>query len=398
MYKIFYTSSCRCIWVRSSWSNQLQDGRHHFRIGDAHGTEGKHAAVTLRSSYYFDEGAVFDDLEMAEDDSVAVDLLVCTKVDETISEIVDSDREIGDVKGNDHHAARSAWVLDICMDYFSTCNPFMMEVNDILRSKGMGREELGVIQETYRSFAYKKEDIEAKDTIGPDDVCTTKSSIKYLTNFRGRLSLTSLERRVHKQEVDRHLADVVAKYETSETKILNVESLHSTTSDKMFHPWLSPESDGDLLLKFLRTVAQLPKKERMRVLEIGHLVNLPHHVSTDCELEDLIKNFEINVRSVIHRMGVPGAITIARSAKDEYTPKHQVDHIQERVLQVLARVLGSGMDMLLHDLRTEAALKAHYLFVHKVNLTSQSLRGQSLFPLLFLILTAYVLHRAFSAK
>ncbi|KAM6222621.1 UPF0489 protein C5orf22 homolog [Rhynchocyon petersi] len=63
---------------------------------------------------------------------------------------------------------------------------------------------------------------------------------------------------------------------------------------------------------------------------------LPHHVSTEQEIESLIQA----MCQLLKNLPKPTLVTIARSSLDDYCPSEQVDIIQEKVLGVLSSLYG----------------------------------------------------------
>ncbi|CAO2592306.1 UPF0489 protein C5orf22 homolog [Lemmus lemmus] len=64
---------------------------------------------------------------------------------------------------------------------------------------------------------------------------------------------------------------------------------------------------------------------------------LPHHISTEEEIECLIQS----VYYLLKNLPKPTLVTIARSSLDDYCPPEQVDNIQEKVLSVLSSLYGT---------------------------------------------------------
>lgn len=64
---------------------------------------------------------------------------------------------------------------------------------------------------------------------------------------------------------------------------------------------------------------------------------LPHHISTEEEIEYLIQS----VYSLLKSLPEPTLVTIARSSLDDYCPPEQVDIIQGKVLDVLRSLYGT---------------------------------------------------------
>lgn len=137
-YNGFVNNMC---WVRSDWSHQLKDGVYEFKIGEAN----SRAVTTLASSYYFDEGLVYDEIDLS--DIATVSLTVCTS---SSSSIV---------------FPSQAWILDICLDFFSTANPFIKELEELLISEGFEPVDLHVIKEICMNLEYKNEESLLNNTV-----------------------------------------------------------------------------------------------------------------------------------------------------------------------------------------------------------------------------------------
>lgn len=68
--------------------------------------------------------------------------------------------------------------------------------------------------------------------------------------------------------------------------------------------------------------------------------DLPHHESSLEEIKVLIDQF----KTFLHGILIPPTIiTISRSSYDDYCPEHQVEDIQERVLDALKEIYGEKL-------------------------------------------------------
>ncbi|KAL0628642.1 protein C5orf22-like protein [Plecturocebus cupreus] len=79
---------------------------------------------------------------------------------------------------------------------------------------------------------------------------------------------------------------------------------------------------------------------------------LPHHISTEQEIEYLIQS----VHYLLKNLPKPTLVTIARSSLDDYCPSDQVDIIQEKVLSML-RALYGNLDVQVRTLCRQARVQ-----------------------------------------
>ena len=190
LYNRYLTSM---IWIRSPWSNQLDDGKYRFIIGDtAH--DGS-AAVTLPAPYYFDEGIVYTADELDDVNRVEVNVLVRTIDKNDYSDLDDdngSDVDNNNCGENVHRGVHGItpsssssrmWILDVCLDFFSTINPFYLEMKDLFAAEGLPEESIDVLKTVCSSLAYR-----ASDT---------------------QTNLTNLERREQRQSMEEMLQTLV---------------------------------------------------------------------------------------------------------------------------------------------------------------------------------------------
>jgi len=75
------------------------------------------------------------------------------------------------------------WILDVCLDFFSTINPFYLEMKDLFAAEGLPEESIDVLKTVCSSLAYR-----ASDT---------------------QTNLTNLERREQRQSMEEMLQTLV---------------------------------------------------------------------------------------------------------------------------------------------------------------------------------------------
>ena len=162
LYNRYITS---VTWIRSPWSDQLDDGEHCFMIGDT--IDRGSAAVTLPASYYFDEGVVYAADDLDEHRKVEVNVLVETMdTDDNYDDHDDSEKDgrqggineiCKPVESSLPSSSSRTWILDICLDFFSTINPFYLELKDLFTSEGISEDLIDVVKRICSSLAYRSD-------------------------------------------------------------------------------------------------------------------------------------------------------------------------------------------------------------------------------------------------
>ncbi|RLW04508.1 hypothetical protein DV515_00005735 [Chloebia gouldiae] len=183
-----------------------------------------------------------------------------------------------------------AYVLDIDLDFFSVKNPF---------------------KEMYTQTEYKL--------------------LQELYNFK----------KPHKNATEEDLLDCV------ENRVHQLEDLEAAFADlcdsddeETLQKWASYPGMKPLvqLVHSLKTRMESPDYEMVHQAGLTcDYVELPHHVSTEDEIEGFIQSIKV----LLTDLPKPTLVTVARSSLDDYCPSEQVDIIQEKVLDLLHSVYGS---------------------------------------------------------
>ncbi|NWV58670.1 CE022 protein, partial [Malurus elegans] len=183
-----------------------------------------------------------------------------------------------------------AYVLDIDLDFFSVKNPF---------------------KEMYTQTEYEL--------------------LQELYNFK----------KPHKNATEEDLLDCV------ENRVHQLEDLEAAFADlcdnddeETLQKWASYPGMKPLvqLVHSLKTRMESPDYEMVHQAGLTcDYVELPHHFSTEEEIEGLIQSIKV----LLTNLPKPTLVTVARSSLDDYCPSEQVDIIQENVLSLLRSVYGS---------------------------------------------------------
>ena len=273
----------RVTWIRSPWSRQFADGTYSFEIGDRRGGG---SAVSLLEPYYTSEGAAVlrEDLE----NSRPCTLVVSSSVDPACGE---------------------DYILDVCLDYFVTVNPFLGKV---VAAMGAAQQAIEPLIDMYR-IVYEQC---RGDNHGDDG------------------ALRAVEHAV----------------------------LHGARCDEGCTTGEAVMRGIDLFLGAVNVDA-LTEEARSLIVATKFLLLLPHRLPSDAELDASLLQFEEGL-SGLH--APPSLITIARSSDDGYTPAESVDHVQGRVLSALHSFLdGLDMEMELFDLTENPLERSRTIFLNR---------------------------------
>jgi hypothetical protein len=303
------------------------------------------------------------------------------------------------------------WILDICLDYFITVNPFLSELRQLLLLDGLSdggyNIDYGVhmIQNMYGELKYRHQRLDESRSVD---------------------SLRA-ERDMGVHIIDAILSHNIQHESVGSTKVES--SFLSSVPDYLREQFLSsyPIEYREQALETLRIIGQLSPRTTEAIRQAGFALLLPHHISTDEEIDDMLEQLfsflkTLNVRDIRdkatavgsdemcyqtsdvevnppHPPPLPAAVTIARSSDDGFTPSHLVDTLQSKVLARVQefinelsrkaavdeqprasvgekRKLGeivedeegpypANVDLIVHDLREDAVEKCFTMFLNR---------------------------------
>lgn len=182
------------------------------------------------------------------------------------------------------------FVLDIDLDFFSVKNPF---------KEMFTQEEYKILQELY-NFKRPGANLSEEDLV---DIVDT---------------------RIHQLE------DLEAAF----------ADLCDGDDEETVQRWASNPGMGSLvpLVQSLKKRMEVPDYEMVHQAGLTcDYSELPHHISTEQEIEYLIQA----VHYFLKNLPKPTLVTIARSSLDDYCPSEQVDAIQEKVVGMLRSLYGA---------------------------------------------------------
>jgi hypothetical protein len=269
------------LWMRPEWSNQFGDGLYKFNVGN---NENNIGCVDLLHPYYLDEGIVYDTNDIH--DSVPVSLISTTisSLENNISHLAHKTKSITPTAIIDSNNSRTKWVLDICLDYFTTTNPFLTLLeqrlnaicnNDISNTWSINTQEIITITSNmYYNVAFRNVPDVRNNTLSTTAVESNagdSSKCRYQRNefieilnsiyeiyLNRDINLISMHSPLNPFELEFLNMFVNNKYDNNENSALlpidtNI-SLHQLTSDtKLVNDWASVQCAAQFL-KMLHSV------------------------------------------------------------------------------------------------------------------------------------------------
>ncbi|XP_060002902.1 UPF0489 protein C5orf22 homolog isoform X1 [Lagenorhynchus albirostris] len=333
------------IWLHPTWAQQIREGRHHFLVGKDISTTT--IRVTSTDHYFLSDGLYVTEDQLENQKPLQLDVIMvkpyklCNNQEEndTVSSAKKPKLALEDTENTastngescsegleddsvtqrrdqtclqpscscssesqECHTSVStgeilkilekgdAFVLDIDLDFFSVKNPF---------KEMFTQEEYKILKELYQ---FKKPG----------------------TNLTEEDLVDCVDTRIHQLE------DLEAAF----------ADLCDGDDEETVQKWASyPRMESLVpLVQSLKKRMEAPDYEMVHQAGLTcDYSELPHHVSTEQEIEYLIQS----VYYILKNLPKPTVVTIARSSLDDYCPSEQVDTIQEKVISVLRSLYGT---------------------------------------------------------
>eukprot|EP01036_Dinobryon_divergens_P023858 gene23858-32247_t len=288
-------------WIRSPWSYQFADDEKvNIHIFDAICDEtGKKKPFTsyVCSPYYIDDGCAMSESELLSQLSPSSGNCFTFPFNVGTCDSLRSKLQQTTICAG---PGSINWILDICLDYFSTSNPFRSEIIQSL-----------------------KEDLSLED----DSILVSyweiiMNAYQYM-RFRGHDGSRNI-----REWRKRSLA-------TFNSRTLIRES----TNDEAFLALYSEEHMA-MGRAYVDLMGRLCDATRQLIVQAGSMLLLPHHRSNSEEIAALMVGMEGYLGDLLLLNGPPRLVTIAKSAEDGYTPPQQVEELCTAVLAMLCRVFS----------------------------------------------------------
>lgn len=338
-----YAGHVSCVaWLHPYWAQQIREGEHRMAVGRDSSTTT--IRVTSTDNYFLSDGLYVSEKQLENSKPLRLNVVKVNPVKPTHGSLPGENVE-EDIERWFAKRARTEYNTDgeaSCSEPLLTCTDTLQPAEGSYRTGLENDDEEGsttYIIKRISTFLSETEpyildiDLDFFSCKNPFKELYTQEEyaiLKELYNFRGP-SLNAEE-----EELD----------ECVDRRVRQLEDLEAAFADLL-------EDDGDETVTRwashpgMASLAQLVSSLKSRNLcpdyEMVHQagltcdsVELPHHISTDKEIDTLISAVQLFLKA----LPKPTLITMSRSSLDEYCPVEQVDSVQSRVLAVLESLYG----------------------------------------------------------
>ncbi|XP_075600985.1 UPF0489 protein C5orf22 homolog isoform X2 [Balearica regulorum gibbericeps] len=337
------------VWLHPPWAQQISEGKHHFLIGKDLSTTT--IRVTGTDHYFLSDGLYVpaDQLENQKPLNLHVILISPT-------EASNSQEENGEVtpakrlKLNTGDTASTASASSAVAAGDPDHSTPSLKKKEVQNASAPNKAETS--SECSASSSLRNGEYPIKEVV--KDVCQVlQKGDAYVLDID--LDFFSVKNPFKEMYTQEGLLDCV------EDRVHQLEDLEAAFADlcdnddeETLQKWASYPGMKSLvqLVHSLKTRMESPDYEMVHQAGLTcDYVELPHHVSTEEEIEGLIQSVKILLKD----MPKPTLVTVARSSLDDYCPSEQVDIIQEKVLNLLGSVYGT-LDVHLNYSSTSSSL------------------------------------------
>lgn len=353
--------------MKPPWSNQFDIGSHLLRIGDVIRPEGQlplAAAAMMKTAYYLDDDMACDisDFETASASVKSAYIHVCEERITTCP----SSSELG-------HAVTGCWMLDVCLDYFITSNPFIEELKTALQQLPALVDDVpthvALIVDMFKHVLWRQFP-SSNDALSSHAACGCDNCTQQWTDFESMSS-----RRLRRLEFLSTLEWVLGLESSTSPPELKKKRTESLCSQKVatsesLHQFYCLQHAATVD-KFMLLVSQLPVQLRQSILSANFQYLLPHHSSTPEEIDAMLLQFkhmllESPLGGPTYLQRPPVVITIAKSVVDGFTPVPIADKLLNDILDCIRSILPpSAPELKVHDLTTDVVERCSCLFLRK---------------------------------
>ncbi|XP_068526974.1 UPF0489 protein C5orf22 homolog isoform X2 [Anas acuta] len=340
------------LWLHPPWAQQISEGKHNFLVGKDISTTT--IRVTGTDDYFLSDGLYVpaDQLENQKPLNLHVILINPTETSnnqEENGEVISAKRLKLNTDDTANTVAASSSVTPGDLEHSSSSvkNKEMQNASALNRAECSSSSSLRNDECPVREVAKNICQVLQKGDAFVLDIDLDFFSVK--NPFKEMYTQTEYEilqelynfKKPHKDATEEGLLDCV------ENRVHQLEDLEAAFADlcdnddeETIQKWASYPGMKPLvqLVHSLKSRMESPDYEMVHQAGLTcDYMELPHHVSTEEEIEGLIQSTKV----LLKNMPKPTLVTIARSSLDDYCPSEQVDIIQEKVLNLLGLVYGT---------------------------------------------------------
>ncbi|XP_072267942.1 UPF0489 protein C5orf22 homolog isoform X2 [Pyxicephalus adspersus] len=341
------------VWIHPSWAQQIKEGKHRFLVGKDKSTTT--IRVTSTDDYFLSDGLYVPEEQLENPKPLHLDVILLNPVKEPGCE----DAEKGEsaakklkLAENDEPAGGPAYAFQCassqgasyalcdgaegCLRKGNSSTDCMETIGDIntipSQNAKLARSIMEILE---KENAYVLDiDLDFFSVKNPFKEMYTQDEYKILQELYS-----------FRKPIPHSLED--ALMDCVENRIRQLEDLEAAfaefcddDSEETVQRWASNPGMSSLvpLVQSLKSRMEAPDYEMIHQAGLTcDYAELPHHVSSEMEIEGLIQS----MKHLLKHLPKPTLVTLARSSLDDYCPSDQVDFIQEKVLDVLRLLYGT---------------------------------------------------------
>uniref|UniRef100_A0A3P8SKQ5 Chromosome 5 open reading frame 22 n=1 Tax=Amphiprion percula TaxID=161767 RepID=A0A3P8SKQ5_AMPPE len=340
-----YAGHVSCVaWLHPYWAQQIREGEHMMTVGRDSSTTT--IRVTSTDNYFLSDGLYVSEEQLENSKPLRLNVVRVNPVKPSHGSLTGHETEMGTDRCS---AKRSRTEWSKCGE--TGCSQLLSTTTAALQpAEGSSTKEESDDDEDEGSTSYVVQrmsaflsqtepyildiDLDFFSCKNPFKELYTQeeySILKELYNFRGPgLNADQEELNDCVDRRIRQLEDLEAAF----ADLLEDDGEETVTR------WASNPSMASLaqLVSSLKTRNPSPDYEMVHQAGLTcDSVELPHHISSDEEIDRLISAMQLFLKA----LPTPTLVTMSRSSLDEYCPVEQVDSVQSRVLAVLEAQYGA---------------------------------------------------------
>ena len=330
----------RIVWVRPLWSTQLANGEYTIQVGDAvvehTSPTAKYLVVDCKAPYFANDGmnssiSCLDNVQELSLHVVTSDLNpihYLSTAPHTAANTAAAAAAANTATPHSSTPPTNNFVLDICLDYFSTLNPFLEQLN----KANLPTESLHAVLSFCMEFA-----AHVDTNVGQWDQQTWEERVRrsMLEEFFRKKIYTW-----NQEEMLQHTTVALLISSGYHTKAVLIQFVNAllVVEEKEKEKEKEKERSSSSSTSSTTTTSTIEL-----ILEYCMWSDLPSHQSTRAEMVHELKRMQ---DQMLQWKIKPAAITIACSSEDGFIHNKDVKWLINQILNTLQTSLGSDLDII----------------------------------------------------